>query len=189
MKKGLLIFLGVIVGIVVLAGMFIIGPRNRFVAAEETINSSWSQVENVMQRRADLIPNLVATVKGYAKQEKDIFVQVAEARAKLAGARTVPEKISANQGIDSALSRLLVIAERYPELKSNQNFMSLQDELSGTENRIAVERMRYNDAIKQYNVMVRQFPSNIAARIFGFQPKDAYFEATAAAKEVPKVEF
>src|SRR3954469_17905263 len=129
MKKSLVAVL-VVVAIAAAGVLKVIGDRNRLVEANEEVNAKWSQVDIVLQRRADLIPNLVATVKGYAKQEKDIFVQVAEARAKLAGARTVPEKISANQGIDGALSRLLVIAERYPELKSNQNFMALQDELS-----------------------------------------------------------
>ena len=189
MKKGLIVFLGLVAVLVIGAWTLLVGPRNKFVNGDEQIKAAWSQVENVMQRRADLIPNLVNTVKGYAKQEKDIFIQVAEARAKLAGARTIPEKISANQGIDSALSRLLVVVEKYPDLKSNVNFMALQDELAGTENRIAVERMRYNDTLKNYNVMVRQFPNNIAARVFGFTTKEGYFEATPAAKEVPKVEF
>lgn len=189
MKKGLLIGLGVAVGLVVVIGGSIVGLRNNLITAEENINGAWAQVENVLQRRADLVPNLVSTVKGYAKQEKEIFTQVADARARLAGARTVPEKISANQGLDGALARLLVVVERYPDLKSNQNFMALQDELSGTENRIAVERMRYNEAIRTFNVAVRRFPSNIVAGFFDFAPKDAYFEATPAAKEVPKVEF
>ena len=189
MKKALLVVLGILGAGVVLAWIVLVGPRNRFVAGEEQIRAAWAQVENVMQRRADLIPNLVNTVKGYAKQEKDIFIQVAEARAKLGGAKTVPEKISANQGLDSALSRLMVIVERYPDLKSNQNFMALQDELAGTENRITVERMRYNESLRGYNVMIRQFPSNIAARVFGFSAKNEYFEATEGAKEVPKVEF
>lgn len=189
MNKGLIVVLGLLGVLVVGAWAVLVGPRNRFVTGDEQIKAAWSQVENVMQRRADLIPNLVSTVKGYAKQEKDIFIQVAEARAKLAGAKTIPDKISANQGMDSALSRLLIIVEKYPELKSNVNFMALQDELAGTENRIAVERMRYNDSLRSYNVMVRQFPSNIAARIFGFSAKETYFEATPAAKEVPKVEF
>ncbi|MCG3205624.1 MAG: Protein LemA [Elusimicrobia bacterium] len=189
MKKGLIVVLALFGVLVVAAWSLLVGPRNRFVTAEEQIKASWSQVENVMQRRSDLIPNLVNTVKGYAKQEKEIFVQIAEARSKLAGAQSVPDKISANQGLDSALSRLLVVIERYPDLKSNQNFMALQDELAGTENRIAVERMRYNEALRNYNVMVRHFPSNIAARVFGFSAKEEYFEATPASKENPKVEF
>jgi LemA protein len=167
----------------------LMGTRNSLVTADENITESWSQVENVLQRRNDLIPNLVNTVKGFAKQEKEIFIQVAEARAKLAGARTIPEKINANQEVGSALSRLLVVVERYPELKSNQNFMALQDELSGTENRIAVERRRYNEAVRHYNILVRRFPSNIAAGLFGFEKKDIYFEAAEDAKAVPKVEF
>jgi LemA protein len=188
MKKGLVIGLAA-TGIVFLAVASIIGARNSLIQANENISASWAQVNNVLQRRADLIPNLVATVKGYAKQEKDIFIDVAEARAKLGGARTVPETMQANNQLDTALSRLLVVVERYPELKSNQNFMALQDELSGTENRIAVERMRYNETVQNYNVLVQQFPSNIAARLFGFDRKDVYFEPTPAAKEVPKVQF
>jgi len=188
MKKGLII-LGVIVGVVALGAMSVIGSRNGLVAADESISTSWAQVENVMQRRADLIPNLVDTVKGYAKQEKDIFIGVADARAKLAGANTIPDKINANRQLDSALSRLLVIVERYPELKSNQNFQSLQDELAGTENRISVERMRFNETVRDYNLRVRSFPSNLAAKFFGFEKKDIYFEASEGAKAVPKVQF
>lgn len=189
MKKGLIGGLIGLAVVVVLVFGLVIGPRNRFIAAEEQINTAWSQVQNVLQRRSDLIPNLVNTVKGIAKQEKEVFTQIAEARSKLAGARSVQETSAANNQLESALARLLVVVERYPELKSNQNFIALQDELAGTENRIAVERMRYNDALRSYNVMVRQFPGNIAARIFGFAPKDAYFEAPPAAQEVPKVEF
>src|SRR5437016_1618886 len=133
MRKGFLV-LAAIGGVMVLGVLAMVSGRNALVTANENISASWSQVENVLQRRADLIPNLVNTVKGYAKQEKQIFIQVAEARAKLAGARTIPEKISANQALDGALSRLLVVVERYPELKSNQNFQALQDELAGTEN-------------------------------------------------------
>jgi LemA protein len=143
----------------------------------------------VLQRRSDLIPNLVNTVKGYAKQEKEIFVQVAEARAKLAGAQTIPQKIAADQQMETALSRLMVVVERYPELKSNQNFMALQDELAGTENRIAVERKRFNETVQNYNVLVRQFPGSLFAGIFKFAPKEIYFRAAEAAKEVPKVQF
>ena len=188
MKKGLLI-LAVLVGVGVLGAMSVIGSRNGLVAADENISNTWAQVENVMQRRADLIPNLVETVKGYAKQEKNIFIGVADARAKLAGATSIPGKIDANRQLDGALARLLVVVERYPELKSNQNFQSLQDELAGTENRISVERMRFNEAVKDYNLRVRTFPSNLAARFFGFEKKDIYFEATEAAKIVPKVQF
>jgi LemA protein len=188
MKKGLLV-LGVVVGLVVILAMTVIGSRNGLVTADENISTAWSQVENVMQRRADLIPNLVETVKGYAKQEKEIFTGIADARARLAGASSIPEKIEANRQLDSALSRLLVIVERYPDLKSNQNFQSLQDELAGTENRIAVERKRFNDAVRDYNLRVRRFPSSIAAMLFGFEKKDIYFEAAEGAKAVPAVTF
>jgi LemA protein len=187
MKKGLLVSLGVIILGGVLIGGMLVSSRNSLVTADESVTASWSQVENVLQRRADLIPNLVETVKGYAKQEKDIFTAVAEARSKLMGARSIPDKISANQGLDSALARLLVVVEQYPQLKSNQNFLALQDELAGTENRIAVERKRYNDSVQAYNLQVRRFPSNIAARLFGFQKKDSYFEATEESKQNPKV--
>lgn len=188
MKK-FLIALGVLGAVALIVVGTVIGSRNRLVAADENITESWSQVENVLQRRNDLIPNLVNTVKGFAKQEKEIFTQIAEARSKLGGARTIPEKINANQEMSSALSRLLVVVERYPDLKSNTNFMALQDELSGTENRIAVERRRYNETVRSYNLLVRQFPSNIAAGLFGFEKKDIYFEAEEGAKAVPKVEF
>ena len=188
MKKGLLAVIVVLV-LIVLAGGSLVASRNALITADENVSTAWSQVENVLQRRSDLIPNLVATVKGYAKQEKDVFTAVADARAKLGGAQSIPDKISANRQLDGALSRLLVIAERYPDLKSNANFQSLQDELAGTENRIAVERMRYNDAVRDYNLDVRRFPSNIAARLFGFEKKDVYFEADAGAKAAPKVQF
>lgn len=188
MKKGLIV-LAVLVGVLVIGSFAVIGLRNNLVTADEAVTASWAQVENVLQRRSDLIPNLVKTVQGYAKQEKEIFTQVAEARAKLAGAGTIPEKISASRGLDSALARLLVVVERYPDLKSNQNFMALQDELAGTENRISVERMRYNESVQAYNLNVRRFPGNIVAGLFGFQKKDAYFEATPESQAVPKVEF
>jgi LemA protein len=188
MNKGLLaaIIALVLAGIV---GLSLVGSRNGLITADENISTTWSQVENVMQRRSDLIPNLVETVKGYAKQEKDVFTNIADARAKLGGAQSIPDKINANRQLDSALSRLLVVVERYPELKSNANFQSLQDELAGTENRIAVERMRYNEAVRDYNLRVRRFPSNVAANLFGFEKKDIYFEADANAKAVPKVQF
>ena len=189
MKKGLLIGIGAIAGVALLALMSLVGTRNQLVTADENISTAWAQVENVLQRRSDLIPNLVETVKGYAKQEQQIFTAVAEARAKLAGAGSIPGKIEANRQLDSALSRLLVVVERYPDLKSNANFQSLQDELAGTENRIAVERMRFNEAVRNYNVLVRRFPGNMAASLFGFEKKDIYFEAEAGARQTPRVQF
>ncbi len=189
MKKGLLITVGVVLLITAVLGMSLVGARNSLISADENISNSWAQVENVLQRRSDLIPNLVQTVKGYAKHEEEIFDHVADARAKLAGATTMAGKIEADQQLTGALSRLLVVAERYPDLKANQNFQSLQDELSGTENRIAVERMRFNETVKDYNVQVRRFPSNIAASLFGFDKKEIYFKAEEGAKAAPKVQF
>lgn len=184
-----LIIAGVIVLLLVVAlYSFVKGNYNTFVSLDEAVKSSWAQVENQLQRRFDLIPNLVETVKGYAKQEKDVLVEVTNARAKVGGAASVPEKISANNELSSALSRLLVVVERYPDLKSNQNFMRLQDELAGTENRIAVERKRYNDAVKTYNIAIRSFPANLLAGMFNFQSA-TFFEAPATAKAAPQVKF
>jgi len=188
MKKKLLILLAIVAIVVISLYSFVKGTYNRFVVLDEGVKSAWAQVENQLQRRYDLIPNLVETVKGYAKQEHDVLVEVTNARARVGGAQTVPDKIKANNELTSALSRLLVVVERYPELKSNQNFLRLQDELAGTENRIAVERKRYNEAVQAYNVAIRSFPANILAGIFGFQ-KAEFFEAPAAAKETPKVKF
>jgi LemA protein len=162
---------------------------NRLVALRENIPAAWAQVENVLQRRNDLIPNLVNTVKGYATHEKQIFVDVANARAALAGARTLPEKVNANNQMGAVLGRLLALAENYPNLKANENFLRLQDELAGTENRIAVERMRFNDMVREYNTRVKTFPSNIVARIAGFTPSETYFKAAESAKTVPEVKF
>jgi LemA protein len=187
-KKFLLI---AVVIILVLAGSlysFFKGTYNQFVTLDETVKSSWAQVENQLQRRFDLIPNLVETVKGYAKQEKDVLVEVTNARARVGGATTVPDKISANNELSGALSRLLVVVEKYPDLKSNQNFLRLQDELAGTENRISVERRRYNEAVQVYNVAIRSFPANLLAGVYGFG-KAAFFEAPAAAKAAPQVKF
>lgn len=164
------------------------GSYNNFVTMDEGVKSSWAQVENQLQRRYDLIPNLVETVKGYAKQEKDVLVEVTNARARVGGAGKVSDKMAANNELSGALSRLLIVVERYPELKSNQNFLRLQDELAGTENRIAVERRRYNEVVQAYNVAIRSFPSNIVAGMFGFE-KAAFFEAPAAAQAVPQVKF
>jgi LemA protein len=187
-KKSLLI---AVVVIVVLAGLiysFFQGNYNRFVTLDEGVKSAWAQVENQLQRRYDLIPNLVETVKGYAKQEKDVLVEVTNARARVGGAATVPDKINANNDLTGALSRLLVVVEKYPDLKSNQNFLRLQDELAGTENRISVERKRYNDTVQGYNVAIRSFPANLLAGMFGFG-KAAFFEVPAAAKAAPQVKF
>lgn len=187
-KKTLLI---AVVVIVVLAGLvfsFFKGTYNRFVALDEGVKSAWAQVENQLQRRYDLIPNLVETVKGYAKQEKDVLVEVTNARARVGGAATVSDKIDANNELSGALSRLLLVVEQYPDLKSNQNFLRLQDELAGTENRISVERKRYNDAVRGYNVAIRSFPANLLAGMFGFK-KAAFFEVPAAAQAAPQVKF
>ncbi len=164
------------------------GTYNRLVTFDEEVKEAWAQVDTVLQRRYDLIPNLVETVKGFAAQEKDVFIKVTEARSKVAGAGSIPEKIEANNQLTSALSRLLVVVERYPDLKSNQNFIRLQDELAGTENRIAVARRRYNEAVKRYNVATRKFPSNLIAKAFDFE-KAEFYEAPEAAAEVPKVKF
>ena len=184
-----LIIAGVVILIVIISLYSLFkGSYNKFVSMDEAVKSSWAQVENQLQRRFDLIPNLVETVKGYAKQEKDVLVEVTNARAKVGGAGSVPDKIAANNQLSGALSRLLIVVERYPDLKSNQNFMRLQDELAGTENRVAVERRRYNEVVQTYNVAVRSFPGNIVAGIFGFA-KAPFFEAPATAKAAPQVKF
>ena len=191
MSKGAKIAL-IILGIIVLFGIIIFssikGTYNSLVTLDEGVKAAWAQVENQLQRRYDLIPNYVETVKGYAKHEKELFVKVTEARSKVGGATNIPDKIKANNQLSGALSRLMLVVERYPELKANQNFIRLQDELAGTENRIAVERRRYNETVKTLNIKVRSFPTNILAGMFGFE-KAAFFEVPEAAKAVPKVEF
>ena len=161
---------------------------NTFVSQEETIKTQWAQVENQLQRRNDLIPNLVATAQGFAQQERDVFGAIAESRAKLAGAQTPEQRMAAANEQSNALARLLVVVENYPDLKSNQTFARLMDELAGTENRLAVERMRYNEAVQAYNTQRRSFPSNITAGIFGFREYQV-FQAPESAKQVPKVDF
>ena len=161
---------------------------NTFVGQEEAIKAQWAQVENQLQRRNDLIPNLVETTKGVAQQEKDVFGQIAESRAKLAGAQTTEQKIEAANEQSGALARLLVVVENYPQLRSNEQFTRLMDELSGTENRIAVERMRYNERVQQYNTSRRSFPSNVTAGIFGFK-EYPLFNAPPEAERVPRVDF
>jgi len=187
-KRNLIIALIVILVVAGSLYSFFKGTYNQFVTLDEAVKSSWAQVENQLQRRFDLIPNLVETVKGYAKQEKDVLVEVTNARARVGGATTVPDKIAANNELSGALSRLLVVVERYPDLKSNQNFLRLQDELAGTENRISVERRRYNETVQAYNVAIRSFPANLLAGMYGFT-KAAFFEAPAAAKAAPQVKF
>ena len=161
---------------------------NTFVSQEETIKTQWAQVENQLQRRNDLIPNLVETTKGIAQQERDVFGQIADSRAKLAGARTPEQTMQAANEQSTALARLLVISENYPQLRSNETFNRLMDELSGTENRIAVERMRYNERIQEYNTARRRFPSNVTAMLFGFK-EYALFNAPPEAERVPRVDF
>lgn len=187
-KRNLLIGIGIVLVVLFMIYSFFKGNYNRFVSLDEGVKSAWAQVENQLQRRFDLIPNLVETVKGYAKHEKDVLIEVTNARAKVGGAGNVPDKIKANNELSGALSRLLIVVERYPDLKANQNFIRLQDELAGTENRIAVERKRYNDVVQAYNVAIRSFPANLLAGMFGFQ-KATFFEAPAAAKAAPQVKF
>ena len=176
-------------GLMVIALFSLTGcSYNSFTSQQEAIKGAWSEVENQLQRRNDLIPNLVSTVKGFAAQEKDILDRIAASREKLAGAKTPSETIDAANEQSSALARLLVVVENYPQLKSNENFMRLMDELSGTENRIAVARGRYNEKVQAYNALCRRFPSNITAKIFSFD-EWKYFEAPASAREVPKVDF
>jgi LemA protein len=192
MSKALIVVV-VIVAILALGGLLIFGQyvsvKNTLVSKNEGVKAAWSQVDIVLQRRADLIPNLVETVKGYAKQEQTVFGDIAKARSALLSAGTPQQKIAANQQLDSALGRLLVVVENYPQLKSNENFLRLQDELAGTENRIAVERKRYNETLRDYNTYVQQFPNSVFAGIAGFKPNEAYFEASPGSREVPKVNF
>src|SRR6516162_2261095 len=188
MKIGLIILIIVVI-LAVWFGSTFVGHRNEMVRKREAINSAWAQVDVVLQRRADLIPNLVETVKGYAGQEQKVFGDIAAARSALLNAKTPSDKIAANGQLDGALGRLLAVVENYPQLKSNENFLRLQDELAGTENRIAVERKRYDDAIQDYNTFLGQFPNNLFAGWAGFKRNDAYFNAPEAAREVPKVQF
>jgi LemA protein len=188
MKAGLILVL-IIVILLIWFGSIYVGHRNEMVRLKETVNASWSQVDVVLQRRADLIPNLVETVKGIAGQEQKVFGDIAAARAALLGAKTPADKIAANGQIDGALGRLLAIVENYPQLRSNENFLRLQDELAGTENRIAIERRRYNEAVQAYNTYIGLFPNNIVANLAGFQRDDAYFKTEEGARQAPKVNF
>lgn len=181
-----------IVGIIIILILFSAGIYNKLVAMDQDVTQSWAQVENQLQRRNDLIPNLVEVVKGYAKHEKSIFIKVSEARTKLAGAIRIgsqTDKVSAANEMNSALSRLLAIAENYPNLKANENFARLQDELAGTENRIAVERMRYNRSVQTYNTEAKRVPTVLFVKWFGFDRSKIYFEAAPGAKNVPSIKF
>ena len=177
----------VVIVALIVAGWFF-SSYNGLVNKDETVKANWAQVENVLKRRADLVPNLVETVKGSAKVDKEIFTQLAEARAKLGGGGALPEKLAAARGFEGALSRLLVVVERYPELKSQAGFRQLQDELSGTENRIAVERRRYNESVKDYNSAIRRVPGNLVASMFGFE-KHEHYQIEEKDKALPKVSF
>lgn len=161
---------------------------NQLVSEGEASDAAWSEIDNQLQRRNDLVPNLVATVKGFAAHEQEVLTRVTEARSRVAGAGSPAETMAASNELSGALARLLVVAEAYPQLKADQNFLRLQDELAGTENRLAVARMRYNDAARAYNTTAKRFPTLVTARIFGFAERP-YFEAPAAAKEAPKVAF
>src|SRR3974390_3277798 len=186
MKIGLIIIIILLV-LGFWVGSTFISHRNEMVRKKEAVNAAWSQVDVVLQRRADLIPNLVETVKAYAGQEQKVFGDIAAARAALIGAKTPQDKIAANGQLDGALSRLLVVVENYPQLKSNENFMRLQDELAGTENRIAIERRRYNETLQDYNTYIGLFPNNIVANFSGFTRDDAYFKTEEGARQPPKV--
>lgn len=191
MKRGtvtLLVVVGIILIIVLSVYSFFKGTYNTLVEHEETVNGAWAEVENNLQRRYDLIPNLVNTVKGYAKQEREVLLGVTEARSRVGQANTPAQRMEAENQLTGALSRLLVVVENYPQLKSDQNFRALQDELAGTENRLTVARKRYNDAVRQYNVFVRKFPQNILANMFGFQLRE-FYEAPQEADTAPNVEF
>ena len=188
MKTGTIVLVVVAVIALLVGGMYV-SSRNQMVTKNETVKSTWAQVDVVLQRRADLIPNLVETVKGFAAQEQTVFHDIASARSALLGAQTPADKIAANGQLDGALGRLLLIVENYPQLKSNENFLRLQDELAGTENRIAVERKRYNDAVQDYNTFIGLFPNSLFAGWAGFQRNNAYFTASESSRAAPKVQF
>ncbi len=187
--KAALIVIVVLLVVALLFGASLISTRNRLVTERNAIESQWHQVDVVLERRADLIPNLVETVKGYAKHEEVAIDAVANARAALGGAKTPADRIAANNQLDGALSRLLVVVENYPNLKADQQFLRLQDELAGSENRIAVERRKYNEAVQRYNTDIELFPNNIAASLFNFTKNNAYFTTEPGAREAPKVKF
>jgi LemA protein len=184
-----LIIIAILLILALIFGSGFITRRNEMAVKREAVNAAWSQVDVVLQRRADLIPNLVATAKGFAVHEEQVFSEIAQARANYVNAKTPAEKIQANSQIDGALAKFLVVQENYPQLKSNENFLRLQDELSGTENRIAVERRRYNQVVQDYNTFISLFPNSLVASMSGFTRNDAYFKADEGSRTVPKVDF
>jgi len=188
MKRGGLIGIAVVAILLVMVGGCLVGNYNRLVTMHESVSQQWAQVDNQLKRRNDLIGNLVETVKGTATQEQVVFGQIADARAKMAGAKTTEEGIAAGQAMDGALGRLLVVVENYPQLKSNEAFTQLMDELAGTENRLSVERKRYNDVVRDYNVLVKRFPTNLYAAAFHFGDA-TYYQVAETEKAVPKVDF
>ena len=188
MKRGTMIGLGVVV-LVLLIFMNYVSTKNTMVSKRNDVQAQFAQIDTQLQRRADLIPNLVATVKGYATHEEKVFDDVANARAGLLNAQTPQSKIAANNQLDGAIGRLLAISERYPDLKANQNFLALQDQLEGTENRISVERRRYNLAVRDYNTYIQQFPASVWAGIAGFHTDNDYFQADQGSRNAPKVSF
>jgi LemA protein len=188
MMKGIIVVVVLLLIVLIFFGQYV-GTKNTLVQKNEAVKSAWSQVDVVLQRRADLIPNLVETVKGIAQQEQAVFGDIARARSALLSAGTPQQKIAANGQLDNALGRLLVVVENYPQLRSSENFLRLQDELAGTENRIAVERKRYNDTLQDYNTYIQQFPHSIFAGWAGFQKNDAYFQASEASRQAPRVNF
>jgi LemA protein len=191
LSKGALIGIGivaVVILLIIIVAISFIVPYNSLTRKDVATQQAWSEVNNQLQRRNDLIPNLVETVKGYATHEKELFEHIADARAKLAGANNIPDKIQASNELSGFLSRLLMVVENYPQLKANENFMKLQDELAGTENRLAVARNRYNQTVGEYNTAIRVFPNNLLAGLFGFTSKQ-FFEVPESAKQVPQVKF
>ena len=192
MSKGILAvlgFMGLLVLGVLMAGCSYVSAKNQMVAKDQTVKSQWSEVDVQLERRVDLIPNLVETVKGFTKEENSVYAEISNARTGMMNAQTPADKIAANAQVENALAKVLVLTENYPQLRSSEQFMRLQDELSGTENRIGVARKRYNDAIQDYNTFILQFPNSIWAGIAGFHQNDAYFKASDSARQVPGVKF
>lgn len=187
-KRNVFVIMAIIIVIIIIGYGWFKGKYNNLVMMDESVNGAWAQVENQLQRRLDLIPNLVNTVKGYAGHEKEVLTAVTEARSRVGSAQTIPDKINANGELSSALGRLLVVMENYPNLKADQNFLNLQAQLEGTENRISVERRRYNTAVQSFNILIRKFPEIFIAKILNFERKE-FFKSDEAARNVPEVKF